>query len=236
MTLNSRSAPRVWTIVPAAGIGSRMRADRPKPYLQLNGRFLIDITLERLLGVNRIDTVFLALHRDDIWWRDAECSANRKVVTFTGGAERADSVRAGLDQIRTVAAPEDWVLVHDVARPCVREADILNLLQQVDDSPVGGLLGAPITDTLKQVEPDGSVLATADRRRLWRALTPQVFRFELLDRALRQASDTRAPVTDEASAVELLGLRPRMVRGRADNIKVTVPEDLALAAWLLQNP
>ncbi|MAL98901.1 2-C-methyl-D-erythritol 4-phosphate cytidylyltransferase [Hydrocarboniclastica marina] len=234
MTPNSSQSPRVWTIVPAAGVGARMRADRPKPYLRLGDRFLIDLTLERLLKVGRIDTIYLALHPDDRWWGNTESASNGRIVPFTGGAERDDSVRAGLDQFRGRASPLDWVLVHDVARPCVREADIDSLLDELAENRVGGLLGAPLTDTIKEVGADGAVKATADRSRLWRALTPQVFRFEVLDRALQSARENSAKITDEASAVELLGLQPRLVAGCADNIKVTVPEDLALAAWILR--
>lgn len=210
-----------------------MRSDRPKPYLYLGQRQLIDITLERLLSVGCIDRIRLALHPKDRWWADTDSARSSRILPYTGGAERDESVRAGLDQIRPQAAPEDWVLVHDVARPCVSIADIEALLAAISEDPVGGLLAAPVVDTIKQVAEDGRVDGTADRSRLWRALTPQVFRFGILDQALKQARETGIRVTDEASAVEALGLRPQVVAGRSDNIKVTTPEDLSLAAWFL---
>lgn len=235
MTLNNAVQPLapLWTLVPAAGIGVRMQADRPKSYLSLNGRYLIDITLERLLAVSSIKQIQLALHPEDRWWPATESSSRDNVLPYIGGAQRADSVRAGLEVIRSRATPEDWVMVHDVARPCVSAADIESLLTALAGHPVGGLLALPIVDTVKQVAADGTVERTVDRALLWRALTPQVFRFHVLDRALRQAREHSLAVTDEASAVESLGLRPLVVRGRADNIKVTLPEDLALAGWFL---
>lgn len=228
-----QSLPAIWTLVPAAGIGARMMADRPKPYLHLGQRYLMDVTLERLLSVPGIDHIHLALHPDDPWWTDTESASNPRVIPYVGGAERDDSVRAGLDQIRARAAADDWVMVHDVARPCVTAGDIVKLMAMLSDSPVGGLLVAPMVDTVKVVGSDRTVEQTADRTRLWRALTPQVFRFSVLDRALSQAKVQNLVVTDEASAVEALGLRPLAITGRSDNIKVTVPEDLALAGWFL---
>lgn len=210
-----------------------MAADRPKSYLSLGGRYLIDITLERLLGVAAVTQIELALHPEDQWWPRTKSAGCAAVRPYVGGDQRADSVRAGLDVIRARAAADDWVMVHDVARPCVSGEDIEGLLATLVDNPVGGLLATPLVDTVKQVAADGAVDATLDRRLLWRALTPQVFRFAVLDRALRQAHANRLNVTDEASAVEALGLRPQVVQGRSDNIKVTVPEDLALAGWFL---
>lgn len=228
-----QSAPHVWCIVPAAGVGSRMQAVVPKPYLRLGGRFLLDITLERLLTVNSVSDVFLALNPNDQWWPQAESATSPRVTTFIGGAERDDSVRAGLDIIRGRAAVHDWVLVHDVARPCVCAVDIERLLAALEGNDVGGLLAAPLVDTIKEASDGGLVERTLDRRRLWRALTPQVFRFGILDRALTQARESGLAITDEASAVEALGLSPLLVAGRPDNIKVTLPDDLAFAAWIL---
>ena len=210
-----------------------MCSDVPKPYLLLGDRYLIDVTLERLLGVSQIAGVYVALHAEDRWWKGTASAASKLVSPYRGGPERADSVRAGLDRIRDEALADDWVLVHDVARPCVRATDIETLLTTLSEDPVGGLLAAPLSDTVKRVADDSRVDGTADRTRLWRALTPQVFRFGLLDRALQQALVSDIRVTDEASAIEALGYRPRIIRGRPDNIKVTVPEDLALAAWFL---
>lgn len=225
--------PALWTLVPAAGIGSRMGADRPKSYLHLGDQYLIDVTLQRLLGVDSVSLIHLALHPQDRWWPQTQSAQRADIVPYVGGVERHDSVRAGLELIRPEAHPEDWVMVHDVARPCVSGEDIQALLEGLSSNPVGGLLAAPVVDTIKQVSESGAVERTLDRSRIWRALTPQLFRYGVLDRALRHACKHDLAVTDEASAVEALGLQPQIIRGRADNIKVTVPEDLELAAWLL---
>lgn len=232
-TCSEKPDVTLWTLVPAAGVGARMQADRPKSYLRLGGRFLIDITLERLLAAGPVDCIHIALHPEDRWWADTESAAMASVRPYVGGARRDDSVRAGLDIIRAQASPDDWVMVHDVARPCISAGDINRLLAVLADSPVGGLLATPLVDTVKQVSAQHLVERTVDRSCLWRALTPQVFRFAVLDRALRQAHERKLAVTDEASAVEALGLQPQVVKGRSDNIKVTVPEDLALAGWFL---
>lgn len=224
--------PALWVIVPAAGIGTRMRADRPKQYLTLQGQPLIDLTLRALLAHPRIHHVHVALHPEDRWWPQCVSAHDPQVTTYTGGAERADTVWLGLEHLRSQARDDDWVLVHDVARPCVRQADLDALFTQVGTHPVGGLLGVPMADTVKRVA-NGLVLDTVDRRPLWRAYTPQMFRFGDLDRALRSARHTGTLVTDEASAIEALGLHPLMVEGHSDNIKVTTPADLALAEWTL---
>lgn len=224
---------RLWLIVPAAGIGSRMQADRPKQYLGIGNRQLLDITLERLLAFPAFERVWLALHPKDRWWPLTESAGRTDVSVYTGGEERVDSVSRGLDAIREQASPEDWVFVHDVARPCVRYEDLERLLAALQNEPVGALLGAPVSDTVKRADEAGRISATVSRSGLWRAFTPQVFRFGLLDRALREALEKGILVTDEASAVEALGYAPRLVEGHTDNIKVTVPADLAMAAWVL---
>lgn len=223
----------LWLIVPAAGIGSRMQADRPKQYLEIGSRQLVDITLDRLLAFPAFERVWLALHPEDCWWPDTESAGRDDVSVYTGGAERVESVRRGLDAIRDQALAEDWVFVHDVARPCVRYEDLERLLAALNDEPVGALLAAPVSDTVKRANDSDRIAATVSRVGLWRAFTPQVFRFGLLDRALREAPAKGVLVTDEASAVEALGYAPRLVEGHADNIKVTVPADLAMAAWVL---
>ena len=210
-----------------------MQASIPKPYLRLGHRYLIDVTLERLLGVGPISEIYLALHAEDKWWPQCDSAASTRIHPYIGGSERVDSVRAGLDRIRDGAAADDWVLVHDVARPCVAVDDIERLLAALAGNPVGGLLAAQIVDTVKEVAADARITRTVDRKSLWRALTPQVFRFQVLDCALREASRNAAAVTDEASAVEALGLRPQVISGSPDNIKITHPADLALAEWLL---
>ncbi|MDR9439069.1 MAG: 2-C-methyl-D-erythritol 4-phosphate cytidylyltransferase [Halomonas sp.] len=223
---------RPWLVVPAAGQGRRMDADRPKQYLPLAGRPVLARTLARLHEAFPAARLCLCLdpsdgHFDPAWvpfadWRWAP-----------GGAERVDSVVNALDAIAPEAAEDDLVLVHDVARPCVTVDDLVRLLDAIADDPVGGLLSAPVADTMKRDDGAGRVRATEPREGLWHAFTPQGFRYGLLRRALGEAQARGIAVTDEASAVEAAGLSPRLVSGRRDNLKITHPEDLALAALIL---
>lgn len=209
-----------------------MQGDRPKQYLPLGGCTLLESTLARLREALPGIPFHVPLQPSDSWWPATSCVRDPLIKPLDGGQERADSVRLALAQLP--AEDQDWVLVHDVARPCVTVADIHRLLAALEGHDCGGLLGAPVGDTLKQVGADHQVTATVDRTGLWRALTPQVFRYGPLCRALDQASAHGRCVTDESSAMELAGALPLMVAGRGDNLKVTLPEDLALARWLLQ--
>jgi 2-C-methyl-D-erythritol 4-phosphate cytidylyltransferase len=157
------------------------------------------------------------------------------VVATSGGAERMDSVLAGLRALQDRAAPNDWVLVHDAARPCLLATELDRLLNELSDDAVGGLLAAPVVDTLKRADDGGRVLQTVPREKLWRALTPQMFRRDILQKALESAQARGVAVTDEAQAVEALGLQPRLVAGDADNIKITLPEDLLRAERILRS-
>lgn len=229
------SKPRYWLIVPAAGSGQRMKADCPKQYLRLDQRFIIDITLSRLLDNAAFAGCMVATGPNDRWWPETDASKDRRISTCIGGAERAESVLAALDALSDRANDEDWVLVHDAARPCLHSDDLARLLTDLKDHPVGGLLATPVADTLKRTGPGSyEVEATVDRRDLWRALTPQMFRFLTLKQALESAIDSGYPVTDEASAIEFSGQIPCIVEGRPDNIKITVPADLALAGFILK--
>ena len=229
------SKPRYWLIVPAAGSGQRMKADCPKQYLRLDQRFIIDITLFRLLDNAAFAGCMVATGPNDRWWPETEASKDRRIRTCIGGAERAESVLAALDALSSRANDDDWVLVHDAARPCLHADDLVRLLEDLKGHPVGGLLATPVADTLKRTGPGScEVEATVDRRDLWRALTPQMFHFLALKQALESAIDSGYPVTDEASAIEFAGQRPCIVEGRPDNIKITVPADLALADFILK--
>jgi 2-C-methyl-D-erythritol 4-phosphate cytidylyltransferase len=217
----------LWCVVPAAGKGLRVGGDLPKQYLPLSGRTVMQCTLDRLCQLP-VEAVIVPVAAGDtraatLDYRDAA------LLRFVpGGAERADSVLAGLESIANQAADEDWVLVHDVARPCVRIEDIEHLLAVVADHPVGGLLANRVRDTMKRGLGD-EVVETVDRAGLWHALTPQVFRFGLLREALLAARAAGRTVTDEAQAVELRGEKPLLVEGARDNIKITYPEDLQIA-------
>lgn len=227
--------PGYWAIVPAAGSGRRMGATQPKQYLQLGDRTVLEHTLDKLLAVEGLAGVVLVVAPDDSDWQAIRPRyADRPVDVVDGGAERCDSVLNGLDALAGKADPGDWVLVHDAARPCVRRDDIQALITRVTADSDGGLLGIPVADTMKRVAADGRVAATVERGGLWHALTPQMFRLGTLRTALRQAVAARSLITDEASAMELAGYRPLMVQGHRDNIKITLPSDLELAAFYLQ--
>jgi 2-C-methyl-D-erythritol 4-phosphate cytidylyltransferase len=212
-----------------------MSSDVPKQYLTLGEKTVLEHTLDALLANQRLAGVVVVLSGSDSYWQDIQPRyLARPVETVTGGAERCHSVLNGLQQLAGRADAHDWVLVHDAARPCVRQSDMDTLMNTVSDTDDGGLLGVPVADTMKQADTDSRVSATVSRDGLWHAYTPQMFRVGQLQAALQQAIDRHLPVTDEASAMELAGYRPRMVQGHRDNIKITVASDLQLAAFYLQ--
>lgn len=224
-----------WAVVPAAGVGKRMGVAIPKQYLDLHGRTVIEHTLSRLCRHAQISAVVVSLGAEDGHWPDvaARLSDQDKLLTTVGGAERCHSVYNGLLKLEGRAHDDDWVLVHDAARPCLHHNDIDRLIATLAGHAVGGLLGVPVADTMKRTNEEGEVIATVSRDNLWRAMTPQMFRYGLLKRALADALNANAMVTDEAAAIERAGHTPRMVECRADNIKITRPEDLTLAEMYL---
>ena len=216
---------RLYVVVPAAGTGQRMGSAVPKQYLELNsGQTVLGMTVSKL-QLLRPERLVVALHAADTWFDDLQLSGVDRVV---GGENRAASVLSALTAID--ARDDDLILVHDAVRPCVRVADINRLIDLARDHAEGALLATPVIDTLKRVT-DQRVTATVDRSHLWQAQTPQIFRFELLKRALLAAP----AATDEASAVEALGILPRICRGRADNLKITTNEDLAMARFIVSS-
>jgi 2-C-methyl-D-erythritol 4-phosphate cytidylyltransferase/2-C-methyl-D-erythritol 2,4-cyclodiphosphate synthase len=230
---------RVWAIVPAAGRGARFTASAPgsapKQYAPLLGATVLEWSLRALLAEPRVHAVVVALAADDAHWpRVAAKLQSSKLRTTLGGANRQDSVTNGLDALAAQAAADDWILVHDAARPCLNAADLSALLDTLDTAHLaaGAVLAAPIVDTVKREL--GDHLATVDRQGLWRALTPQVFAFAQLRHALKEATLAGIAVTDEAQAVERMGLRPMLVQGSPFNVKVTLPKDLTVAARILK--
>jgi len=222
----------LWCVVPAAGRGTRVGGDLPKQYLSLAGRPLILHTLDRLAAHPSVAGLMVVLGADDELWPSIDRLGGKPVLTAIGGAERCDSVLAGLRALPKDVAVDAFVLVHDAARPCVREADIARLI--VKGIPAGGgLLGAPLRDTLKRAGSDGRSHETEPRDHRWRAFTPQMFRRGDLSRALQSASDAGVTVSDEAMAMERAGFSPLLVEGAEDNIKVTTAADFALAEFLL---
>lgn len=232
--MNQSAKNQYWAIVPAAGVGKRMQADRPKQYLALNGITVIEQTLTRLLQVKQLSAVVVAISKQDPYWPNLKISKNPHIYTAVGGKERADSVLSALNSIADQAAADDWVLVHDAARPCITQEDIELLINKLSLDDVGGILALPSHDTLKAVNDKLAISDTVDRGKIWRALTPQMFRYNALKNALQEAADKGWVMTDDASAMELQGKQPKIIAGRADNLKITRPEDLALAQFYLE--
>ena len=224
-------ARRYYAVVPAAGVGKRFGADRPKQYLTVGTKTILEHTIERLLAANIFTEIILAVGPEDQFYAHIELLKNPKIRIVQGGKERSDSVLAALNTMQV--DDSDWVLVHDVARPCIEPASIQKLIDILKTDEVGGILALPLSDTVKQVSNQSDITATIDRSQLWGAQTPQMFPFHLLKQGLQQGLAQGLAITDEASAIELLGLTPKVVEGLASNIKVTRPEDLALAEFYL---
>jgi 2-C-methyl-D-erythritol 4-phosphate cytidylyltransferase len=210
-----------------------MGSVHPKQYLPLHGKPILQHTLERL-NLPILAGMVVCLSDQDPYWETL--TLPRPIIRASGGSERCHSVFNGLTTLQRYAKPDDWVLVHDAARPCVRSRDIDKLITQLAQHPVGGLLAIPVRDTMKRVSADGSleVVETVNRDGLWHALTPQMFRFHLLTVALEEVLKGGTLVTDEAQAMERMGYRPVLVEGHADNIKITHPQDLELATLYLK--
>ncbi len=223
-----------WAIVPAAGRGLRFGGGTPKQYQTVAGLTLIEHSLKALLGHPDVDGAMVALSPDDPFWAGWREMAGKPIYTCIGGAERADSVLAALQALPDTVDEDQFVLVHDAARPCLRGVDLSRLIAIGRADPIGAILAAPVRDTIKRANADGRCAMTEPREGLWRALTPQMFRRGGLTRALQAALRVGAKITDEAMAMERLGLKPMLVEGSEDNIKVTTPADLALAESILR--
>ena len=228
---------RHFALIPAAGVGARMGADCPKQYMPLAGKLMLMHVLDTFASSNAIAHTFVVVSKEDGYIDEALAGAkhlaDRVTVVHAGGATRHQTVLNGLREMRSHAADEDWVLVHDAARPGLTGELIDRLIEALKADPVGGLLALPVVDTLKRTDAEGRSVATVPRDGLWAAQTPQMFRYALLRMALEKASE----VTDEASAVEALGLKPTLVEGSPRNFKITLPHDVALAEMHLKgNP
>lgn len=234
-----------WAIVPAAGVGKRMGGNTPKQYLQVAGKMVIEHTLQRLLDHPKITGLVIALGDHDEYWADVKLEHHGKpLLRVQGGAERCHSVLnalLALDQLRAGdnkfnVSENDWVLVHDAARPCIRATDVDKLIEQVEQNGQGGLLALPVRDTMKRQIADQPLVAeTVDRTGLWHALTPQMFRLAALNNALSDAVLSGAVITDESSAMERAGINPVLIEGHEDNLKITRQPDLKLAEMYLKN-
>ena len=226
---------RCFALIPAAGSGTRMGGERPKQYLTLAGRPVLSHALRTLCLQTQIERVFVVLAPGDRFFAQQDWLEFGEKMTplFCGGDSRAASVFNGLLAARDEISADDWVLVHDAVRPCLAPEVLARLLAEVRDEPTGGLLALPFVDTWKRGSADGYVLETANRDNLWQAQTPQMFRYRLLIEAL--SATEPAAATDEARAIEQLGVRPKLVMGDSRNLKITYPQDLALAEMILKS-
>ena len=225
--------PGVWVVVPAAGRGTRFGSPLPKQYLQVAGQPLIAHTLAALLSHPLVEGALVATSANDADWPGWPAFQGKPVLTCVGGDTRAQSVLAALEALPAAVRADDFVLVHDAARPNLRSEDLQQLLERGRADPVGAILAAPVRDTLKRAGDDGGIDGTEPRQHLWRAMTPQLFRRFQLTRALQEAGKADVEVTDESMAMELQGLRPLLIEGNEDNLKVTTPADLARFEYIL---
>lgn len=226
---------KLFALIPAAGSGSRMGAAQPKQYLPLAGKPVLYHALSNLCRHTAIERVFVVLAQGDAFFGQQDWAPfeSRLMPLYCGGDTRAASVFNGLLAARDEIGSDDWVLVHDAVRPCLALEILERLMVTLRDEPTGGLLALPVVDTLKRADADGYVMQTEAREHLWQAQTPQMFRYRLLLEALRAIDPAAA--TDEARAIEQMGLRPRLVMGDGRNLKVTYPQDMALAETLLRS-
>jgi 2-C-methyl-D-erythritol 4-phosphate cytidylyltransferase len=221
-------------VVPAAGVGVRMLADRPKQYLLLAGKTVLEQTLSRLLKHPKVVGIVLVLGVDDLYWTESYLASDPRILIARGGAQRSHSVLNGLNRLAQIISTQEWVMVHDAARPCISHEDLDSLILATANTKDGLVLGAPVRDTMKQADDSARILATLDRNTLWHAFTPQIFRLGELVKALTTCIDKNLPVTDEASAMEHCGYHPQMLQGSEQNIKITRPMDLILAELILK--
>ncbi len=230
-----RDNSSTWAIVPAAGLGQRMGKELPKQYLTINGKTILERTLERLLSIESIAAIVVVLNKDDKYFETLSSAKNARVMTAIGGRERCDSVLSALNSLQGKVSAADSVLVHDAARCCILPTHVEQLIASLKDDKVGGLLGVPVSDTLKQVSDKNRITQTLDRSTIWQAQTPQLFPYSLLKNSLEKALIDQQKITDEASAIEYCGLQPQIIMGHYDNIKVTHPDDIAIASAIISH-
>ena len=233
MDMNKKQ--KIWVVIPAAGVGKRMQSDTPKQYLKLNNKTVIEHTLDVFDKHNAVSEIVVAISEGDEYWPSLNLELSKPLHVAKGGKERCDSVLSGLRFLENKADEDDWVLVHDAARPCLRPGDVSLLIDKLKEHEVGGILAIPVRDTMKRSFDNNTIKETVERENLWHALTPQMFRLSMLKNALESALSKNEVITDEASAIELTGFQPALIEGHADNIKITRPEDLVLASFFLQN-
>ena len=220
------SDARYWVVIPAAGVGKRMGVDKPKQYIEVNGKTILEHTIHCFIEREEIEKVVVAISATDEYWPELDISKNEKVITAPGGVERYQSVFNSLKELQGKADNNDWVMVHDAARPCLSQSTIDRLIIELREHEVGGILAMPCRDTMKRSNDAGEIIDTVERESLWHAQTPQMFKYEKLYSAINDVLEKDIVVTDEAMAIELSGFKPLMVTGQQENIKITHKDDL----------
>ena len=234
MRKRSNNNEQLWAVIPAAGSGRRMMTGLPKQYLKVAGLTLLEHTLNTLLAHQDIRGVVVVLNSSDDWADGVAGLNNSRVFRALGGVERTHSVLAGLNRLSELASKEDWVLVHDAVRPCLSMSDLTRLIERVTTGGIGGILAQRCSDTIKRVDSEGFIIETFDRSVMWRAQTPQMFRFGDLCFSLEQALEKNLLVTDDAGVMEAAGFPVQIIEGMASNIKVTLPDDLQIVEYHLR--
>lgn len=221
-------------MITAAGVGLRMDSDIPKQYLTINDKTILDYSIKLFLDTTFVRQVVVILSSDDKWFNKSRYAKHPRVVTAIGGSKRVESVLNGLQFLSKISQPNDWVLVHDAVRPCLHPCDLQNLVNALEQDPIGGILAQPISDTLKKASQEQSIEQTICRNQMWAALTPQMFRIGALIEAIKSGIDKNLDLTDDASAFEAMGIKPKLIACRHPNLKITWPSDLMIAEAILQ--
>lgn len=227
--------PKIWAIVPAAGKGKRFSEVKPKQFFEINGQLVAEHSLSRLLAIAKIEAIVVPSESHCASWSQVPSIKHPKVEQVEGGEQRAHSVLNGINFLSKLAADDDWVLVHDMARPCITAEDINQLITAVKNHPVGGILAARVDETLKKVDSDNHIKSTVDRAEHRLAQTPQMFRYSLLKNSICACLDRDIIPTDESFAIEAGGNKVLIVEGRADNLKITRQEDLYIASAIIKS-
>ena len=225
---------KYWVVIPAAGVGTRMGVDKPKQYLSVNDKTIIEHTIDCFIEREEITGIVVVVSKADEYWPTLSISKNERIITAPGGDERYQSVFNGLTILKDKAGEKDWVLVHDAARPCLNQSAIDRLMINLRTHDVGGILALPCRDTMKRANVAGEIENTVERESLWHAQTPQMFRYGKLMPAIEQVLNENIVVTDEASAMEHCGYNPVLVQGHQENIKVTHKDDLMYMEMYLE--
>lgn len=229
------SNARYWVVIPAAGVGKRMGVDKPKQYIQVSDKTILEHTIDCFIDREEIEKIVVAISNTDEYWPELEISKHEKVITAPGGAERYQSVFNGLKELEGKSDKNDWVLVHDAARPCLSQSAIDRLMIELRENEVGGILAMPCRDTMKRSNESNEITDTVERESLWHAQTPQMFKYEKLYSAINDVIEKDLIVTDEAMAIELSGFKPLLVEGHLENIKITHKDDLKyLQTYLIE--